>query len=286
MGYNLANHPKERTNAPQQEYSPAKAALMCRLAAYLGPARPLSDIIISPSHSLLAQSQDALEAKLAVNGDGFGIAWYSERPEPGLYKDVLPAWSDSNLLSLCQHITSPLFLAHVRASTEGEVARTNCHPFNHGSWSFMHNGQIGSFYALRRALEATLCDDIYRLRRGSTDSELLFLLLLNAGLEDAPENACRDMITLLKQTAKTLGVRPFFRQTCVFTDGKRIYCFRYASDDRCPTLYMSRTFVAGGLVIASEPLDGNSAAWKEIIPNQLLCFDTLTEHSFGNLLAA
>ena len=47
---------------------------MCRLAAYLDPARPLSEIVTDPSHSLIAQSQEALEVKLSVNGDGFGIA--------------------------------------------------------------------------------------------------------------------------------------------------------------------------------------------------------------------
>jgi len=88
---------------------------MCRLAAYLGSSRPLSEIILDPRHSLIAQSQEALEAKLSVNGDGFGFAWYGAKPEPGLYKDILPAWSDNNLLSLCQHISAPLFLAHVRA---------------------------------------------------------------------------------------------------------------------------------------------------------------------------
>ena len=110
---------------------------MCRVAAYLGPPRPLEDIIIRPSHSLLAQSSEALEAKLAVNGDGFGIAWYGSHAEPGLYRDILPAWSDSNLLSLSRHISSTLFLAHVRASTTGETSRANCHPFSVGRWSFM-----------------------------------------------------------------------------------------------------------------------------------------------------
>ena len=47
---------------------------MCRLAAYLGPAIALEDIIIAPPHSLIMQSKATLEAKLTVNGDGFGIA--------------------------------------------------------------------------------------------------------------------------------------------------------------------------------------------------------------------
>ena len=46
---------------------------MCRIAAYTGPAIPLENIIVKPAHSLLTQSQHANEAKLAVNGDGFGM---------------------------------------------------------------------------------------------------------------------------------------------------------------------------------------------------------------------
>lgn len=258
---------------------------MCRLAAYLGPPRSLAEIVIDPRHSLIAQSREALEAKLSVNGDGFGVAWYGQRPDPGLYKHVLPAWSDSNLLSLCQHITSPLFLAHVRASTEGETAHANCHPFTHGRWIFMHNGRTGSFMALRRSLEATLSDDLYGLRRGSTDSELLFLLMLNAGLADNPERACRAMIAQLTKTAQRVGVPPFFRQTCVFSDGKCLYCFRYASDNRCPTLYVSRRFAGGGLVVASEPLDGEADRWAEILPNHLVRLDAAADTAF-DLLAA
>ena len=90
---------------------------MCRIAAWIGPEIALEEVIVRPEHSLLTQSQHATEAKLAVNGDGFGIAWY--RPgemRPGVYRDVLPAWSDGNLLSLCRMIHATLFLGHVRAS--------------------------------------------------------------------------------------------------------------------------------------------------------------------------
>lgn len=83
---------------------------MCRWAAYLGPETYLEDIISSPSHSLVAQSHDAHEAKTRTNGDGFGVAWYGHRSEPGLYRDILPAWSDQNLRSLARQIRSRLFL--------------------------------------------------------------------------------------------------------------------------------------------------------------------------------
>lgn len=242
---------------------------MCRLAAFFGPTRPLADIVIAPNHSLVAQSQEAQEAILSVNGDGFGMAWYGDQPEPGLYRDVLPAWSDSNLLSLCTHISAPLFLAHVRASTEGETSRVNCHPFTHDRWSFMHNGQTGSFSMIRRQLEARLSNDLYARRKGSTDSELLFLLLLNEGLDTAPELACQRVLRLLQETTERMKVRPFFRQTCVFTNGEHLYCYRYASDARHLSLYVSRRFATDGIVLASEPLDTRTAEWTEVTPNPL-----------------
>src|SRR5690606_4317909 len=118
-----------------------------------------------------------------TNGDGFGIAWYDEQPEPGLYRDILPAWSDPNLRSLARQVRSGLFLAHVRASTGTATNRSNCHPFAVGRWSFMHNGQIAGYARLRRRLDMLLPEELYAHRLGTTDSEVMFLLALSLGLE-------------------------------------------------------------------------------------------------------
>ena len=139
---------------------------MCRWAAYLGRDVFLEDIVTAPCHSLIAQSHCAQEAKSPTNGDGFGLAWYGDRPEPGLYRDILPAWSDPNLISLCRQIRSGLFLAHIRASTGGATSRANCHPFVSGRWSFIHNGQIGGFERIRRSLENTIADRTLRPETG------------------------------------------------------------------------------------------------------------------------
>ena len=67
---------------------------MCRWAAYTGAPIFLEEIISRPGHSLIHQSHGATQCHSAINADGFGVAWYGQRPEPGLYRDVLPAWSD------------------------------------------------------------------------------------------------------------------------------------------------------------------------------------------------
>lgn len=252
---------------------------MCRLAAYLGPDIPLGKIIVEPEHSLLDQSQQANEAKLAVNGDGFGFAWYGHEVEPGLYRDVLPAWSDGNLPNLCRMIRSRLFLAHVRASTAGETSRQNCHPFTFENWSFMHNGQVPDIHRIRRRLEALLPDRFYDLRRGSTDSELIFLLLLTYGLQENPLSAIEQVLALLAEHSCYGTGKDAVRLTCVLSDGEHIHAFRHASDGKCPTLYLKGAPNAAW-TLASEPLDGNTESWTSIAPDVLVTLSetTMSQH--------
>ena len=242
---------------------------MCRLAAYLGPEIPLENVIITPRHSLLEQSHGATEAKLAVNGDGFGIAWYGRDEKPGLYRDVLPAWSDGNLSSICRMVRSPLFLAHVRASTVGETSRANCHPFVYENWSFMHNGQVASFAAIRRKLEESLPDGLYHSRRGTTDSELFFLLLLANGLTASPKAACKTVISMIR-AAQGKTDKPN-RITCVFSDGRKLHAMRHSCDEHSPSLYVSEELDNRGRAFASEPLDGRRQRWASVPDNHVAC---------------
>ena len=239
---------------------------MCRIAAYTGPAIPLENIIVRPAHSLLSQSQHATEAKLAVNGDGFGIAWYGAGDQPGLYRDVLPAWADGNLTSLCRMVHSPLFIGHIRASTVGETSRANCHPFSNGRWSFCHNGQVPHFARIRRRLEAALPDDLFAARRGTTDSEMIFLTMLANGLDTDPQAALRATLNLIGPAGDEGPVR----LTVVFSDGQKLFAFRHASDGVCPTLYVSGVLDHGGRALASEPLCGQPDRWTAV-PVDTLC---------------
>ncbi len=142
---------------------------MCRWIAYRGETISLEHYVTAPAHSLVVQSLKALESTASTNGDGFGMGWYGEHPEPGLYREVRPAWSDENLRYLCRHIRSHLYFAHVRASTGTPITRPNCHPFACGRWMFMHNGLIGNWSRLRRKVEQLIPDDFYGSRIGTTD---------------------------------------------------------------------------------------------------------------------
>jgi glutamine amidotransferase len=159
---------------------------MCRWIAYRGDTIALEHYVTEPSHSLISQSIKALESTVSTNGDGFGLGWYGEYPDPGLYREVRPAWSDENLRYLCRHIRSHLFFAHIRAATGTPITRPNCHPFVCRNWLFMHNGFIGDWNRLRRKIESFIPDEVYPARLGTTDSEAAFLAIMGAVMEQSP----------------------------------------------------------------------------------------------------
>ena len=233
---------------------------MCRFVAYLGEPIFLEDLIAKPRHSLMRQSLRAEEAKTVTNGDGFGIGWYGQRHDPAVYREVMPAWSDDNLLALSGTLHSRLFFAHVRAATAGGIARQNCHPFRHGRWMFMHNGQIGGYSQIRRLLEARLPDSLYAARRGATDSELLFLLALGRIEAGTPAlQAMHEVVDEVRTLMQQHDIEQPLRFAAALTDGEQLHAFRWASDDAPPTLY--RRDGGHGTVIASEPLDDEGGGW-------------------------
>lgn len=246
---------------------------MCRWAAYLGEPIFLEDIITVPEHSLIAQSVEATECKTATNGDGFGIAWYGDREQPGLYRDVYPAWSDPNLKAIAHHVKSRLFLSHVRASTGSCISRNNCHPFAADTWTFMHNGQVGGFESFRKSADMAIDESHYTLRKGSTDSEVLFLLAMGYGLKDQPKEAMERAVGHLITLSKDHGVTPHMRLSAAFSNGHTLYAARYSSDHIAPSVYYRYSETRQGWAVVSEPLEGNEAGWTALAPGKLLKID-------------
>ncbi len=192
------------------------------------------------------------------------MAWYGDRPEPGLYRDILPAWSDTNLKSLGRQIKSGLFLAHVRASTGGATSRLNCHPFVSDRWSFMHNGQIGDFEKVRRALENALSDDLFDQLEGTTDSELFFRLMVGEGLSKDPFGAVSRVTGHVLEASRGAGIEPSLKLTAAFSDGRALHAVRYATNDQAPTLYTGAFAKGIGRCLVSEPFDRDGRTWHEI----------------------
>lgn len=250
---------------------------MCRWLAYTGSPLRLHSLLFEAQNSLINQSLACQRGSVATNGDGFGVGWYGTQDKPGLYRDIRPAWNDDNLRSLAEQIEARLFFAHVRASTGTPTTRQNCHPFRHGNWLFMHNGRIGGYDKVRRDLEFRIAPHLYNDRIGTTDSEIIFLLLLGNGLLTDPAHAYRQTIADIESAMQANGVTEPLRFTACATDGQTLHAIRYSSDNSAPTLFYAQgqevqvdngacnfPCGTGAVLILSEPLDRDDACWNEV----------------------
>jgi predicted glutamine amidotransferase len=254
---------------------------MCRWLAYSGSPILLEELLYKPDHSLIDQSLHARLGVETTNGDGFGVGWYGENTDtPAVFRSIEPAWNERNLRELASHVESPLFLAHIRASTGTPVQQTNCHPFRHGRWLWVHNGLVREFPRLKRELALAVDESLYSFIEGSTDSELLFYVALTLGLEDDPPGAVERMVGLVEQAGLRHGVEHPLQMTIATTDGNSVWAFRYSSEGKSRSLYYSTNMRTvremyperprlqevsdETRIIVSEPLVDLAGAWNEV----------------------
>ena len=247
----------------------------------------MEELVYNPTHSLIEQSRAARLTTHLTNADGFGIGWYGTSELPGVYRSVAPAWSDRNLQDLCAQIRSPLFLAHVRATTGTPVQQTNCHPFRHGRWLFVHNGFIDQYTRLRRDLLLAVAPQLFESIEGTTDSELMFFLALTFGLDDEPLPALERMASFIETTGRRHGSEQALLMTLGVSDGERLYAVRYASGQAEPnSLYVSNDARDVRLLypenerlqhlsdearaVVSEPLANLPGIWRKVLRSTAL----------------
>ena len=252
---------------------------MCRWLAYSGTPIPLEELLVKRDRSLIDQSLHSRLGATTTNGDGFGVGWYEPGEAPRLYRSTHPAWNDRNLRELAAGIRSPLFMAHIRASTGTAIQETNTHPFRYGSWLWMHNGLVREFPTVKRELVLAVDESLYTSIEGTTDSEVLFYLALTFGLEDDPIAAVERTVGLVEHTGHKHGVEHPIQMTIATSDGRSIWAFRYSSEHDSRSLWFStrmdqlKAMYPESLleqlsdetrVVVSEPLGDLAGAWNEV----------------------
>lgn len=253
---------------------------MCRWLAYSGSPVLIADLLFAPENSLVVQSLHSRLGVEAVNGDGFGVGWYGAQEEPGIYHSTEPAWNDRNLRELSGHASAGRVFAHIRATTGTPVQQTNCHPFRHGRWLWMHNGAIADFASVKRDLTLEVEPTLFPHIEGSTDSELFFFLALTYGLEQDPPGAVARAVGFIEETGRRHGVQHPIQMTVATTDGETTWAFRYSSEGRSRSLFHNTDVSAlrqqhpdnptlqlvsdDARLVVSEPLGSLKGAWREV----------------------
>ncbi len=278
---------------------------MCRFALYLGPPVQLASLLTEPSHSLIRQSFQSEEREEPLNGDGFGVGWYSPRltPEPAAFHEITPAWNNQNLQSIARVIASPCVMAHVRAATPGSgVNLVNCHPFSFQRYLLMHNGHVGGFRRIRRAILNSVRDEAFDIVRGSTDTEHLFAVFVDellesgdpdGGAEVLAEHLARAISRVLALVAASGDGAPSFLNVAV-SDGSHAAVTRFTDhpSEAPESLYVhdgelyepagrrfrqKRAEDQGRAVLVSSERLTDDARWRTVPANSMVVLDRWSE---------
>jgi len=146
---------------------------MCRLYGFRSQ-------ILSGVHQSLVAAENALEQQSLEHPDGWGLSYYQGR-FPHVIRSDKQALDDHLFRNISAVVSTRTLLAHIRQATVGGVGVLNCHPFQHGPWTFVHNGEVAGHDrseigdAIRDAVDPRFRSFVM----GETDSESIFYMFLS-----------------------------------------------------------------------------------------------------------
>lgn len=266
---------------------------MCRIFGF-------RSVLQSGVHRSLLHADNALAQQSTKHPDGWGVAYYLAR-SPHVLKSTATAIDDHIFARVSGIVASETVLAHIRQATTGDVNILNSHPFQFGNWVFAHNGQIYRFAEHREWLVAQIAPTLRRYILGSTDSEVLFFLILTelnrrtelhrrgTPLSDVHE-AVRAAVALVIDRCDGPGDDEKSLLTIVITDGNTMlglchrkplsfstHKSRCLDRDSCPFLAAECEAVTTSghvnhLILSSEQLQGENV-WSELSDGDVVAVD-------------
>ena len=242
---------------------------MCRHIGYIGRKKDLHSILLNHKHSLIELAyKPKLMNEAILNADGFGLAW-KNKDNFKLYKNYLPIWNDLNLDSLSKSISSNLVIGNVRSATISEnQGYFNTHPFSLKNFCFSHNGFIKNFNnTIRKKIFKYLKPKYINLVRGQTDSELIFILLMQM-IENEKDTgkSIKNTIQIIKENCDACMLN-FLIATFDKNGKNTLYATKFSAGLKTPSLFYSKN-KSEYTMISSEKL--NNYKWYSIKNNSLI----------------
>jgi len=259
---------------------------MCRLYGFrANEPTKVECTLVHAQNALLLQSQS--DERGRAHPDGWGIGYY-ENDLPVTKKNAKAAFHGFHFSNAAERVYSCAVISHVRLATVGAPSVTNCHPFRWGGWVCAHNGTVTAIEDLRDEMMSELSESLRFSIRGNTDSELLFLWLMERFVrsEAADASECISLERLTEQLAE--GIVEIDRRcrvaraekpaklNVVLTDGRVMVASRYRNSlswvhrdgirdcEICgiPHVDHSPGKQYHAVIIASEPV--SNEAWQSI----------------------
>lgn len=267
---------------------------MCRLYGFRAtePTKVECTLVLA-QNALMSQSRTDLRG--TSHPDGWGIGYYEDASPETARRDTA-AYQDLNFSITAERMYARTVLAHVRRATIGGVSLENTHPFVYGRWSFAHNGTVRGYERVAPQLERETRPSLLRLRRGRTDSELVFYWLLSrlksAGNDLRSGSDCRSLVQAMRDAIHTLEARcraahaqKAAQLNFVLTDGRVLVASRWRNSlhwvartgvhdcEICgiPHIHHETGIEYRAVVVASEPISHEN--WQELAEGAILCVD-------------
>jgi len=198
--------------------------------------------------------------------DGMGFAWFID-DHWSMEKSV----DESGEIPRSDHwLESDYVIGHLRHKgnfCQGDKSNVNTHPFQWQSFLFCHNGYILNFHECESMLVSHLLPCYRKERKGETDSELLFYLLLS--LLDS-QHTMKQSILALDQLLTRHSIQ--YYGNFIWTNESYCYITRLTNTLKEPcSLYIDKD----AFIISSEPITTSF----ELIPAQTILEINLSETS-------
>ena len=296
---------------------------MCRVLAYLGQPTSLEDLLYKPDSSLIRQAYAPQQLHM-LNLGGFGMMAWDQRsfqPEQAFtYRSTeLPVF-DRNLKALTQKVQASCLLAHVRGipyRSDANFGPQNLHPFHYPGyrWVMAHNGDLSGHLHMRSDILAHIDPRVAVQIQGTTDTELIYALLMSQLDEpgqasaDALIDALLRTLSLLRTIRRAHGISRSSALNFFFTDGASLLTTRFTLDFGCYDTaapervhetnlrYLSLWYTVGqrygeqdgewrmlgdptrsdSVLISSEPLTRDITGWVEVPKYSALLIQRIDE---------
>ena len=191
----------------------------------------------------------------------------------------------------------------VAYESEVQISLENCHPFHFRGVPLAHNGELARFAEIKPLLSAAIRPEFLSQIHGTTDSEWVYALVVSQlpdphrhpGADELAE-ALERTLDIVRDARRKLGIAVSSALNLFIADGTQLAAVRYCFDYGCyPTDdaarlheadlgYLSLWYTAGrdyglhdgewkmtggsdnatSILVASEPLTRDTAAWVEV----------------------
>ncbi|MCP2339954.1 ergothioneine biosynthesis protein EgtC [Actinomadura rupiterrae] len=234
---------------------------MCRHLGYLGPARPLYDLVYAGEHSMEHQAYaPRMTQGNLLNADGFGAGWY-QAGEAFRFRRAQPIWTDASFREVARAVSAPCAVVAIRSATTGFPVDESCaQPFRAGTRLFSHNGKIDGFAGVEAKLRE-LAGDLAEVpdARAPVDSALLFAIAARHWRDGA------SLAEGLAATVRAVTGLASGRFNLLAADGTSL-----AATTRGDSLFLR--IQPDAVWLASEPLDPDPA-WQAVPDGSLVAAD-------------